>query len=276
MILLNYSNNKLKNLTLREFFMNEQYLYFICLKGNKDILKKEISLNFPDFTPSFSQKEFLTYKNKGQKLNVEDIKRLEIAFALDWGESIGKLEKEFIEKKLKFQVSSFELPDEAPSRAYLKIAETCEALNIHSDSKINWIEFGSAPGGASLYLLNHFGSIYGVDPAKMKNICLEHKNYTHSSKPIQNLSQEELPEDVDYIASDLNVNPKQGIKEVIRLSKKYKNNLKGVFYTFKLIKMEHLKILAEYKEMMEGMGYSKVFFKQLPSHKRETLLIALR
>ncbi len=255
--------------------MSDQFIYFVCVKGNRDILKKEIEQRFKFLTPSFSKGDFLTYKNQKTPLTQKEIRQLKLAFALDWGESIGKLSNEAIEQKLKIKERDLEYPEESPSRAYLKILQTCNVFKIEANKDTNWIEFGSAPGGACYYLLNNFGNVCGVDPAVMDEICLKNERFIHMQEPVQNLSQEMLPDyDVHYITSDLNINPKQGIKEVIRLSKKYKS-LKGIFYTVKLVKTDHLKVLEEFKEVFQNYGFKRVGFVQLSAHKRETLLYGL-
>jgi hypothetical protein len=253
-----------------------QFIYFVCVHGNKDILRKEIEFRFPDLTPSFAQKDFLTFKNTGTELSPKEIKGMRPAYALSWGESVGELSKDIVEEKLKVQDIDFELPEKSPSRNYLKIAQACKRFDIKPNKKKNWIEFGSAPGGASLYLLENFGKVTGVDPAVMEDICLDNSNFNHLCKPIQDLSQEELPDhDIHYISSDLNINPKQGVKELIRLSKKY-HTIEGVFYSIKFIKDSQLKEMTNFIGAFEAMAYKRVGFMQLSSHKRETLLFAFK
>jgi len=251
-----------------------QFLYFVCVNGNKDLLKKEIELFYPSLVPSFSKGDFLTYKNLGKNYSLKEIENFQFAFALDWGINDGDLSQDAIEARLSVQKSKINLPEEAPSRAYLKIAEAYKRFSLQSDANINWIEFGSAPGGASFFLLNNFGALTGVDPGKMDDICLDNIMYEHLSVPIQNLSQEELPNrPVHYIASDLNLNPKQAIKEVIRLSKKYRM-LKGIFMTIKMVKVEHVKLIPEFVKMFEDAGHENSIKVQLPSHRREFLIYA--
>lgn len=252
----------------------DQFIYFVVVNKNKDLLKTELALFHTYLSPSFSKGDFLTYKNKGSVLSEASVKNISFAFALDWGISKGKLTNESIDEYLKAQVSTISLPEYSPSRAYLKIAEACKTFNIRANDKLNWIEFGSAPGGASLYILENFGKLTGVDPGKMDSICLEHSNYNHLTESIQNLTQEELPDyDIHYIASDVNLNAKQAIKEVIRLSFKYKT-LRGIFMTVKMVKAEHAKLITEFENMFLDKGFTKTTSIQLPSHKREFLLFA--
>lgn len=166
------------------------------------------------------------------------------------------------------------LPEESPSRAYLKMAEAVELFNIKTDSRDTWIEYGCAPGGASYYLLQKGCLLYGNDPADMDSICLNNKNFVHLKKPVQNLSQEELPEIVDWVTVDLNLNPKQGLKEVLRLSKKHIRSLKGILFTIKMVNESHIKNIKLYKNEFDQFGFKSVRVQQLPSHKKEFLICA--
>ena len=252
----------------------KQFIYFVCLKSNKDLLKKEIEVFHKYLTPSFSKGEFLTYKNTRKSLSVKEIQGMNMAFALKWGENKGKIDNEKISSLLDECSIKIDLPQESPSRAYLKIAEACELFSIKPSKSLNWIEFGSAPGGASYYLLNQFDKLLGVDPAKMDQICLDNERFEHLSKPIQDLSQEMLPDhNIHYITSDLNLNPKQAIKEVIRLGKKYRS-LKGILMTIKIVKPEHVGLIPEFEKMFEDAKYTEIRRVQLPSHRREFLIFA--
>lgn len=83
--------------------MNDnQFLYFITVPGNENLLKTEINLFYPDFKFSFSRTGIVTFKNIAQKLTLQQISNLEIIFALTWGETIslekrGNLKQEYID-----------------------------------------------------------------------------------------------------------------------------------------------------------------------------------
>ncbi len=253
-----------------------QFIYFVCIEGNKDLLKEEIKIFFPNLKFSFSQKGFLTFKNSGPELNDEEIKNLNPCFALKWGRSTN-LEKEFIESQLKAQESLIRLPEEAPSRAYLKIAEACTKFKISPNKEKNWMEFGCAPGGAIYYLCQNFNKIYGIDPAEMDSRISDLTNFRHLNFPIQNLTLEKLPkEKIHYITSDLNLNPKQAISEVLRISKIYQDSVEAIFMTIKLVKLSHVKEIPNFVLQFEKAGFKNISKIQLPSHKREFLILALK
>jgi len=168
-----------------------------------------------------------------------------------------------------------ELPINSPSKSYLKIAQAIELLHIEIKRNDRWLDFGSAPGGASYYLLNRGVKVWGIDPAKMDRLILANSNYTHISKPVQDLAQEDLPlGDIDWIYVDLNLNPNQAIKEILRLSKKYNNRLKGILFTVQIVKDEYVQSIEDFEEEFFNWGFSSVISRQVPAHKREYLILA--
>ena len=169
------------------------------------------------------------------------------------------------------------IPELSPSRAYLKIAEAIELFNIKIDKDDQWLDFGSSPGGSSYYFLNEGCKVWGIDPAKMADIIIDNKNYTHVCKSVQDLSQEELPDrKITWVNVELNLNPKQSIKEVLRLCKKYNFSLKGIIFTIQIIKMDHVKNIANFEDHFYEWGFNNILSRQLPSHKQEYVIIARR
>jgi 23S rRNA (cytidine2498-2'-O)-methyltransferase len=169
------------------------------------------------------------------------------------------------------------LPPEAPSKSYLKIAQAVELFHIQLNSTDGWFDFGSAPGGASYYLLSKGCKVWGVDTAKMDSIVMENSNYTHFSKAVQDLSQEDLPyRDIQWVHVDLNLNPKQAIKEVLRLCKKYSARLKGILFTVQMVKNEYVQNIEDFEDQFYDWGFTNVTSRQVPSHKNEYLILAKR
>lgn len=165
------------------------------------------------------------------------------------------------------------LPSEAPSRAYLKIAEAQSILDINFSKEDNITEYGSAPGGTTYYLLKKGMTVIGVDPALMSETCLSFKNFLHLKESLQNLSYEMLPKiNFKWITVDLNLNPRQGIKEVLRLAKRDVKYLRGIFFTVKLVKTAQIANIEDFKDEFRKFGAVKVLSLQIPSHKQEYLI----
>jgi hypothetical protein len=251
-----------------------QFLYFVVLTSNIDLLKEEIKTFYPFLHLSFSKKNFITFKNTGEHLSEDEISKMKFAFALDWGES-GKIDATFIEERLKVLENGMEMPSESPSRAYLKLAQACELFDVRPNTNENWVEFGCAPGGAIYYLLNNFGYVIGVDPAEIDPVCLDNERFTHLQAPIQSIKAEQLKRrPIHWVASDLNLNPKQAISEVLKHCQGM-SELKGIFMTIKLVKVAHVKLIRDFEGLFQQQGL-KTTYCQLPAHKREFLIFARR
>jgi 23S rRNA (cytidine2498-2'-O)-methyltransferase len=167
------------------------------------------------------------------------------------------------------------LLDDSPSVSFLKIAETLQNFHIKVKPTDLWLDFGSAPGGASHFLLGHGCKVWGIDPAKMDAVVLDHPNFVHIQKAVQDLSQEKLPNvEIDWVHVDINLNPKQTIKEVLRLIKKYNFSIKGVIFTIPIIKMDHVKNIENFEDHFFEWGFTNIVNAQMPSHKKEYVLIA--
>lgn len=164
--------------------------------------------------------------------------------------------------------------EQAPSKSYFKLSQICELYGIKTDRSDNWLDFGSSPGGSSYYLLSKGCKVWGVDPAKMDESILSHHRYSHISKPLQDLSQEELPEDIHWVHADVNISPKQSIKEILRLIKKYNFSIKGILFTIQVSKLEHIENIEKFEEEFFEWGFDETMSRQVPAHKNEYILIA--
>ncbi len=171
------------------------------------------------------------------------------------------------------EVSSI-LQKEVPSRAYYKIAEAFEAFDLPFDHQERVLELGSAPGGASCFLLEQDMKVIGVDPAEMDKSVLKNINFKHLRRPFETLSENDFREDIDWIISDINLPPTVVLKEVYRLLTFLEP--RGLVLTLKMNELKHLDVVANVREKMRSNGFSKVELKFLPSHKKEIALIALR
>ncbi len=165
------------------------------------------------------------------------------------------------------------LPREVPSRAYYKIAEAYEAFDLPFEQQETVLELGSAPGGASLFLLEQDLKILGVDPADMDPAILKRINFKQLRKPFETLAPEDFRSDVDWIISDINLPPTVVLKEVFRLLTFL--GPRGLILTLKMNDLKHLEVVASIREQLRKQGFRKVELKYLPSHKKEICLLAL-
>lgn len=185
---------------------------------------------------------------------------------------------EYVLKKTHFQtpgeVSSIEKRDDAPSRAYYKIAEAYEAFDLPMDQQEKVLELGSAPGGASLFLLEQDLIVYGVDPAEMNKEILKNYNFKHLKKPFETIHEDNFKEDVDWIISDVNLPPSVVMQEMDRFLTFTRP--RGVVLTLKMHQDRYLRMLKPIVESFKKKGFTYVELKYLPSYRQEICLVALR
>jgi 23S rRNA (cytidine2498-2'-O)-methyltransferase len=169
------------------------------------------------------------------------------------------------------EVSSI-LEREVPSRAYYKLAEAFEAFDLPFDHQETVLELGSAPGGASLFLLEQDLRVLGVDPAEMDPGVLRNINFKHLRKPFETLTEQDFRQGIDWIISDINLPPTVVLKEVFRLLTFLQP--RGLLLTLKMNDLKHLEVVASIREQMRKQGFRRVELKYLPSHRKEICLFA--
>jgi 23S rRNA (cytidine2498-2'-O)-methyltransferase len=170
------------------------------------------------------------------------------------------------------EVSSV-LKKEVPSRAYYKIAEAFEAYDLPFDHEELVLELGSAPGGASLFLLEQDMKVLGVDTAEMDPGVKRNINFKHLKRPFETLTENDFKSPVDWIVSDINLPPTVVLKEIYRLLGFL--GPRGLVLTLKINELKHLEVISNVREQVKKFGFKTVELKYLPSHRQEILLIAL-
>jgi 23S rRNA C2498 (ribose-2'-O)-methylase RlmM len=304
--------------------MMSQFFFTLTNPEVEPLLKKEMSIGYPNFKLSYSRPGFLTFKTEfattfspwmcrlsgiclGKKkleelvglpkawlwkrvdsleppavlVELSDKSLFKIGEKVTLVMMLGPEEYwlgEYILKKTHFQtpgeVSSIEKNDEAPSRAYYKIAEAFEAFDLPMESQEKVLELGSAPGGASLFLLEQDLQVFGVDPAEMDPRILKKYNFRHIKKAFETLNENNFREDIDWIVSDVNLPPSVVIQEVDRFLTFLEP--RGVILTLKLHQDRYLRMLKPIVESYKQKGFTQVELKYLPSYRQEICLVALR
>lgn len=172
------------------------------------------------------------------------------------------------------------VPEEVPSRAWLKIEEAIQWQGVSLRAGDMAVEVGSAPGGATWALLKRGLNVVGIDPAEMDADLLklkEARNFQHIRQPVAEVLREDLPERVDWLLLDMNIAPQAALASVFRLGRRMRSTLKGVFFTMKLNEWRFGKELPEFREAIrQELGFRHVQTKQLSSNGQEVLLVALK
>lgn len=256
--------------------------------GLEKALIFEVQTRFKGWRLAFSAPGFVTFKgDESQGWPVPSLARL-------WGECLGKAAVAPAGADLldlgptgtwavkvqtpapwwndPLQLSHIELPEDAPSRAWLKIEEAIELFDLPIGPGSKVLEVGAAPGGAVWSLLNRGVQVIGVDPAAIDQVCTTHPNFTHLRKPFQEL----LPTDyegVDWWLSDLNLAPGSVLSHIGRLLRSADVKPKGLVLTLKMSKPEVAAEYFEHAQRVREWGYHTQL-RLLPSHHKEVALIA--
>lgn len=176
--------------------------------------------------------------------------------------------------------SRIERAPDSPSRSSLKIEEAISLLErrmggsvFKTDERV--IEVGSSPGGACHSFLARGLRVTGVDRGEIAPVILRNPKFTRVDSSIGDWM---FPESAaaEWIALDINAEPKIALREIKPLLDYLKRGLKGVFFTLKLNQPD-LWLAAERlgKTAAKDLNLTVVFMKQLPSNHQEIAFFGL-
>lgn len=170
--------------------------------------------------------------------------------------------------------STAELPEEAPSRAYLKVIDGLKYMGVQLPENDCALEIGSSPGGATYALLEKGLRVEGIDPAEMSKVCLDHPHFFHHKESIQDFHVSSLKDHIQWLYVDMNLAPEGSLREIEKVVEAIRPSLKGAFITLKMTKFESVSRVPMYLNLVGKMGLKVVMATQLPSHKQEFLIYA--
>lgn len=263
---------------------------FVTFKENRHLKNKlqvTFARHFGEYIgrghESVMQKEFaalsgkkIAYNINGEIIKSENLDFDDVVYELIHLSSdvvyLGKFKIENERDKIIGGFQSMEIPELAPSRAYLKIIQGARSAGINFQSGQRAIEIGSSPGGATYALLTMGLEVIGVDPGKMDKICLENKHFIHHEIPIQEFKVETIKQPIDWFLVDMNLAPEATIRECEKVLATIKSSLRGGFITLKMTKQSLVSKLPFYRKLLERLGFKVVFTTQLPAHKQEFLM----
>jgi 23S rRNA (cytidine2498-2'-O)-methyltransferase len=168
-----------------------------------------------------------------------------------------------------------ELPADAASRAYLKMAEALAWSRMPLRAGDIWAEIGSAPGGASQALLSHGLKVIGIDPANMDTAVLANPNFTHWKKRGADIRRREFRK-VKYLTADINVAPSYTLDTVEAIVTHPEVKIQGLLLTLKLLDWKLADQLPEFLDRIRSWGYGQVRARQLHHNRQEVCVSAKR
>jgi 23S rRNA (cytidine2498-2'-O)-methyltransferase len=168
-----------------------------------------------------------------------------------------------------------QLPEAAPSRAYLKLEEGLAWSGAPLAAGDVVLELGSAPGGASYSLLQRGLSVTGVDPGEMDRFVLRHPKFRHLRKVYAEIRAEEMPANAQWIVCDIHTAPKISLPAIDNFVKRAGPSLLGVLVTLKLNDWELAAHVPWMMDYLRKMGMSRVRAAQLSTNKQEIFAYGL-
>lgn len=183
--------------------------------------------------------------------------------------------------------SGITLPEDSPSRAWLKLEEAARFFGLQFHPRDVVVELGCAPGGVLLALLRRGVSVIGVDPARLAPAVMEHAVpavppagssprlwVVHCRKPAALVSKRDLAGQATWFMSDMNQSPAVAIKECARFIRMCPS-IRSAVITLKLTDLAEASEKPAWLQAMRNMGFPTVRLQQLCVHHRELALLGL-
>jgi 23S rRNA (cytidine2498-2'-O)-methyltransferase len=170
------------------------------------------------------------------------------------------------------------IPAAAPSRAWAKLEEAIRWSGVVPRAGEYAVDLGSAPGGASLALLERGLHVHGVDPGVMDPLVLMYtgasgNRFTHHALPAAEVARNDLPRTYAWLTCDINLAPMIALKYVERFVALAHGGLRGAFVTLKLNDDGVFEALPRLAVRIAKLGAARVRYTQLPSHRSEIVAI---
>ncbi len=168
-----------------------------------------------------------------------------------------------------------DMPDDAVSRAYLKMTEALLWSRLPVAAGDRCVELGSSPGGSCQALLDRGLIVTGIDPADMSPVVLQHPNFTHIKARGADLKRREFSR-VKWLVADANVAPNHTLDTVEHIVTHRQVDIQGILMTLKLIDWHLADRIPEYLQRVRRWGYPLVRARQLAFNRQEFTVVALR
>jgi 23S rRNA (cytidine2498-2'-O)-methyltransferase len=173
------------------------------------------------------------------------------------------------------------LPADAPSRAWLKLEEAIARFGPPHERGWKALEIGSAPGGATMALLDRGFSVTGIDPQFMDPRVAAAPSFTHLRKPARFVTADELKGcNPDWLVMDMSIAPTDALGELVHVvgilralfGKELK--IRKAFLTLKLTDWKYAADVPAYLKRLEQAGFQDLKAIQLASNRQEFFVYA--
>ena len=240
-------------------------------KFSKEEVEEEIK-KYKDAT--IHRFSFVNDEIEGKKalINKDILDVMEIKEGEYW---LGLRKARFFSWFYPFAKLQLEIPEDCPSRAYLKLIEAFAWTNYNPLEDEVALELGSSPGGASYAMLKKGIKVYGVDNALMDENLLKNPLFTHIKEPMQKVRDEHIPRPCHLLIADVNVMPSLAMAQIKRFMA-LRPGIKNVFYTLEIGSKIKVPEILSHIQTFKRFGFREVGVTQLPSNKSEILLYGKR
>ena len=168
---------------------------------------------------------------------------------------------------------SLTLPEEAVSRAWLKMEEGLRWSQLPIKEGETVAELGSAPGGASQALLARGCHVLGIDPAAMDERVLAHPNFCHL-RSRSNQVPRRVYRKVRWLTADMNVAPNYTLDAIEEIVLRQDTKIRGLLLTLKLADWEMAEEIDDYLARIRTWGFSTVRARHLQFNRQEVCVAA--
>jgi hypothetical protein len=134
------------------------------------------------------------------------------------------------------------------------------------------VEIGSAPGGASQYLLSRGLNVIGIDPAVMDPVLLGDTHFRHIRKRAKEVPRAEFA-GIDWLTSDINLPPNYTLDAVKAVVSHPGVQFQGMLLTLKLVDWSLADDVPNFLERIRSWGFRSVRARQL-HHNRQEICVA--
>ena len=172
------------------------------------------------------------------------------------------------------------LPPDAPSRAWLKMEQALAFAGRAGATALRGstvVELGSAPGGASLALMQHGARVFGVDTARMDARVLEFAGehgagFVHIAASAGEVAKIPLPSRVDMLVSDMNLAPPVALRYIERVQ--HRVGARVLILTLKMNDRAMQARIPAFLDQIRRFAPGEVRVTQLPANRTEITVFA--
>ncbi len=161
------------------------------------------------------------------------------------------------------------------SRAWYKIEEALAWSGLPIPPAARFADLGCAPGGTSQALLQRGHFVLGIDPAEVSPVILEHPNFRHIRRRTPQVRRREFRK-IRWLTADMNVAPQYTLEAVESIVMHPEIRIRGMLLTLKLLEWTLAEQIPEYTRRVRRWGFNHVWTRQLPHHRQEFCLAALK